>query len=261
MSRTPPPGTGTYVYCIGHAERFPHDSPPFASPGIGGRGDVVRTVEYADLAAIVSDSPEVRYDVSRENLMAHQRVLEEAMTRSDVLPVAFGTVAGSDREVEEKLLKREFDELHRYLEHIRGRVELGLKALWHQERLFSEIVAENDEIRALRDSIADRPPDAAYYDRIELGERTTAAINLKRDQEAESILEALRPLAVETRLNRNLTDMMILNAAFLVDKDRVQAFDAKVQALGEVQAERLLFQYVGPLPPYNFVNVSVGWED
>jgi Gas vesicle synthesis protein GvpL/GvpF len=44
-------------------------------------------------------------------------------------------------------------------------------------------------------------------------------------------------------LNRLLTDMMILNASFLVGKDRIEAFDAQVQRLGEIQADRLVFQY------------------
>jgi hypothetical protein len=261
MRRRTPPSAGTYVYCVGLAEWFGQGSLPFASPGIGGPGHVVRAVEYADLAAVVSDAPDVRYEISRENLATHQRVLEEALTRSEVLPVSFGTVAGSDREVKEKLLEREFDELHHQLEYVRGRLELGLRVFWNRERLFSEIVAEDDEIRALRDSTAEAAPAATYYDRIRLGQLTEAAVNLKRDQEAESLLEALQPLSVETRLNNNITDMMILNAAFLVDRDQIAAFDATVQAIGQAQVERLIFRYMGPLPPYNFVNINVSWED
>jgi hypothetical protein len=62
-------------------------------------------------------------------------------------------------------------------------------------------------------------------------------------------------------LNDNLGDMMLLNAAFLVDKTQEQAFDAQVQTLGAAQAGRLIFQYVGPLPPYNFVDIRLQWEE
>jgi Gas vesicle synthesis protein GvpL/GvpF len=62
-------------------------------------------------------------------------------------------------------------------------------------------------------------------------------------------------------VNKNLSDMMLLNAAFRVDKSQEQAFDARVQALGEAQAGRQIFQYVGPLPPYNFVDLRVRWEE
>jgi len=221
----------------------------------------VRTVEYGDLVAVVSDARTSAYDITRDNLMAHQRVVEESMRHADVLPVAFGTVARNDRDVREKLLRREQDELHDHLAYIQGRVELGLKALWNRDRLFAAIVAERDDIRRLRDRLADRPPDSAYFERIELGELTDAAIGEKRDRDGEAILETLRPMAVDVHLNRLLTDMMIVNASFLVDRDQIDAFDAEVQRLGEVHAERLVFQYVGPLPPYSFVNISVSWEE
>ena len=62
-------------------------------------------------------------------------------------------------------------------------------------------------------------------------------------------------------MNDNLSDMMLLNAAFLVDTSQEQAFDAKVHALGEAQAGRQIFQYLGPLPPYNVVDRSSQWEE
>jgi hypothetical protein len=251
---------GTYVYCIGHAEQLGHDGASFTSQGIGGRNDAVRTIAAGDLAAVVSDSPVFRYDVTRANLLAHQRVLEEAMQRSDVLPVAFGTVAASDRDVQEALLDREREALEENLDYVRGRVELGLKVLWDRERLFDEVVAENPEIRHRRDRIAGQGPDAAYFERIRLGELTEAAIALKRDLESEAILEALAPVTVDMRTNQILTETMVLNAALLVEKSRVSELDTRVQRLGAAEADRLRFQYVGPVPPYNFVNLSVSWE-
>ena len=251
---------GTYVYCIGHAEQLGHGGPSFASLGIGERGDKLRLIASGDLAAVVSDSPIFRYDVTRPNLLAHQRVLEEAMQRSDVLPVAFGTVAASDRDVLDLLLGRELEALYENLDYVRGRVELGLKVLWDREQLFAEVVAENPEIRDLRDHLAGRHPDAAYFERIRLGELTAAAIELKRDRESEAILEALWPVVVDARTNQILAETMVLNAALLVEKSRVSALDARIQRLGAAEADRLRFQYVGPVPPYNFVNLSLSWE-
>jgi hypothetical protein len=221
----------------------------------------VRLLTYDDLAAVVSDAKREDYDVTRENLLAHQRVITEAMTRSDVLPVSFGTVADSDQQVQEQLLRGAVDDLHRSFEEVQGCIELELKVLWNEEQLFAEIMAEDDDIRALRDSLADQPPETTQYERVQLGERVAAAIQRKSEAEAVSLLDVLEPLAVETRVNDNPTDMMLLNAAFLVDKSQEQAFDAQVQALGEDQDGRLIFQYVGPLPPYNFVDIRLRWEE
>jgi hypothetical protein len=232
----------------------------FAMPGVGGH-DKVRVVTYDDLAAVVSDAPQDDCDVTRENLLAHQRVITQAMTRSEVLPVSFGTVAESDQQVQEQLLQGAADDLHQALEEVQGCIELDLKVLWNEERLYSEIMAENEDIRVLRDSLAGQPPEATQYERIQLGERVAAAIQRKSEAEAASLLDALEPLAVETRVNDNQTDMMLLNAAFLVDKSQEQAFDATVQALGEGQVGRQIFQYLGPLPPYNFVDLRLQWEE
>src|SRR5207248_69521 len=131
MSETSPSNAGTYIYCVAHTQPFENGGSPFTAPGIG--EGAVRLVTYDDLAAVVSDAPQHHYDINRENLLAHQRVITQAMTRSDVLPVSFGTVADSDQEVQE-LLKRAFDHLHQHLALVQGCIELALKVLWNEER-------------------------------------------------------------------------------------------------------------------------------
>src|SRR5437764_15491610 len=133
MGQTRPSNAGTYIYGVARAQPFEKGTFPFATAGMGGH-DQVRLLTYDDLAAVVSDAPQDQYDISRENLLAHQRVLTQALTRSEVLPVSFGTVAASDQEVQE-LLHRAADALHRSLEDVRGRIEVELRVLWHEERL------------------------------------------------------------------------------------------------------------------------------
>lgn len=262
MNGTPSPSdTGTYVYCVAPAQPFVGGSVHFSSPAIGRQGGEVRWIQHNDLVAVVSTSPRIRYTLRREYLEAHERVVEETMAHTDVLPVSFGSVAESDERVRSRLLSRRFDELHQYLEYVRGRVELGVRAHWNRERVFEEVVAENPEIRGLRENIAGRSPEATYYERIQLGEMTEATIVAKREAEADALLSALSPLAEETKVNKELTDMMVLNAAFLVDKTREQLFDAQVQSISETETGRLILQYVGPVPPYNFVNLRVHWQE
>ncbi|MBI3976773.1 MAG: GvpL/GvpF family gas vesicle protein [Chloroflexi bacterium] len=263
MSATPSSSNaGTYIYCIVRAESFQNGGHRFQSRAIGGQAVPVRAVQFMDLAAVVSDSSAARYDIGRQNTMAHQLVVEEAMAHSEVLPVRFGTIARSDEEVREKLLKRKFGEFHYLLDtYVKDRVELGLKVFWNRERVFAEIAAESTQVRALRDAIAGRSPEETHYQRIQLGQLIEEAIVRKRDRDAEAILDALRPLAFETKTNKILTDMMILNAAFLVDRAHDPTFDAAVNVLDAAQQGRLILKYVGPVPPYNFVNVVVRWED
>jgi Gas vesicle synthesis protein GvpL/GvpF len=62
---------GYYIYgIIGTSQ-----GQEFGPIGIGERGNVVYTLPYQKLAAIVSKSPLVKYAVTRDNSMAHIKVL------------------------------------------------------------------------------------------------------------------------------------------------------------------------------------------
>jgi hypothetical protein len=231
----------------------------FQAQGIAGRP--VRVISQSGLAVLGSDSPTEEYEITLDNVTAHERVIEAAMQRADVLPVSFGMVAQDDQEVRNLLLQAEYDELREQLDHVKGRVEMGVKALWDQNALFSQIAAEVPAIQQLRDQIVGTTPEETYDLRLELGELTDQAIQRQREQDTATILDALSPLAVDTTTNPIITDMMIVNASFLVDKQQVQAFTNAVKALQQNNAGRMTLQSVGPLPPYNFVSVVVRWEE
>lgn len=247
---------GKYIYCI---IRSPHPC-QFSTLGIGERGDAIQTINFMQLAAVVSNSPIMDYEESRRNMMAHTQVLEEVMRQFTILPVRFGTVAPSAEVIHNQLLERRYAELLNHLSEVEGRVELGLKAFWYDEIIFREIVEESQTIRQLRDSLMGRSPEESYYDRIRLGELIDTSMWKKRDADAEKILELLRPLVYKSRANKVITDKMVLNAAFLVDRSREVEFDQVVRQLDAEMGKRLMFKYVGPVPPYNFVNIVIHWD-
>lgn len=249
--------TGKYLYCVIRCQ----EPRQFATRGVGERGDVVHTVHFEDLAVVASDSPIIEYESDRRNMMAHTLVLEEILQRWDLLPVRFGTVAPSTEAIQERLLKRRYGELHGLLQEMAGRVELGLKAFWYEQTIFEEIVAESPATRRMRDALAGRRPEESYYQRLQLGEMVEQAMWKKRAQDAERILVPLRALAVDMREKKVMTDRMVVSAAFLVERARQPAFDAAVRKLDDAMGDRLIFRYVGPVPPYNFVSIVVSWKD
>ena len=210
MNPTMPQGA-TYVYGIAAAGPFGSGHPPVTVPGIGGQGAAVRTIEFEDLVAVVSDVPGFHFDLTRENLLEHQRVLDEVLSRSDVLPFSFGTVAASDEEVRELLLREGFEALHEQLEYVRGCVELELKVFWNEDRLFAEIAQENDEIRSLRDTIPLLPDGEVAAAKLALGQLTEEEMELKSACEAEELLEVLRQHAADLVVSPRLSDAMLLN--------------------------------------------------
>ena len=219
---------------------------------------VVYTVCHGGLAAVVSDSPRVDYERSKRYMMLHTRILEEVMRDFVVLPVRFGAVGPDEEAIREKVLDRRSAELESLLRVVENRAELGLKAFWREDVMFREIVAGNADIRRLRDRLAGQSAEKTYYERIRLGEMIEAAINRKRDADADAIMARLRPLAYKSKTNKALGDRIILNAAFLVDNEREAEFD---QTVRQLEAEdRQVLKYVGPVPPYNFVTVVINWE-
>lgn len=252
---------GQYLYCVIRcAEERTFDG---VAP-IGQAGGPVYTVPYDSLAAVVSDSPVTEYESTRANMLAHERVQERVMRELPLLPVRFGTVAGAASSSQQiwKLLAKRFQEFDGLLADMDGKVELGLKVLWRDEKLpFEEVLSRNEGIRRLRDSLAGKSPQATHFDRIRLGEMIKDALGRKRKAEAASLLGPLRRIARRTVENPIVVDRMIVNAAFLVEASREEELDRAVDRLEQGLQDRVIFKYVGPVPPYNFVNVIVNWQE
>lgn len=245
-----------YLYCIVRCR----EPKTFETLGMGERGDVVHTINFKDLAVVASDSPEARYDNTRRNMMAHMRILDEVMTDHTVLPIRFDSVAPGPDAVRDQLLKARYGELSALLDGMEGRIELGLKAFWYEDVVFKEIVQQNQTIRRLREGLAGHSLEETYYDRIRLGELVEAELKARRARDAESVLDRLRPFAEKTQVNSMIADHMVVNAAFLIMRTRETEFDANVRKLDTEMGHRLLIKCVGPVAPYNFVNVSMRWK-
>ncbi|NJN16143.1 MAG: GvpL/GvpF family gas vesicle protein [Oscillochloris sp.] len=230
------------------------------SRSVGEQGVPIYQIVVDDLAALVSDSPIVEYEGSRRNLMAHTRVLEEAMQYGTVLPVRFGIVAPSEDAVRRQLSGARGDELRAALDQMEGRVELGLKAFWYEDVIFGEVVNENSQIRQLRDSLAGKSPEETYYERIRLGELIEGELARRRGEDAARIIERLRPLVEAVHEQPAITDRMVVNAAFLIRRAAEPEIDAAVNELDAELGKRMMFKLVGPAPLYNFVSLKIGWS-
>jgi len=244
-----------YVYCVIRCK----EQPEFTSLGMGERGDAVYTVHEGDLAAVVSNSPVDAYEARRRNMMAHTAVLEEVMNSFTILPLRFSTVGPDVETIQRKLLGERRSELLALWREMDGRLELGLKAFWHEDTLFQGLVDENPRIRSLRDALAGKPAEETHAERMKLGELVEVAMKLRRKRDSELILSRLRPLAHSVAVNDDYGERMVLNAAFLVDKDAEARVDEAVQQLDADLGQRLMFKYVGSVPPYNFVKLVMHW--
>ncbi len=61
--------------------------------GALGLMQILLPIGYGDLSMVISNSPMTNYVISRENVLAHEKVVEEVMKEFTVLLVRFCTIA------------------------------------------------------------------------------------------------------------------------------------------------------------------------
>jgi hypothetical protein len=243
---------GKYIYCI-----IASDVPgKFASPGIGTRGDELYSVCCDGLAAVLSNSPVKSYRATRDNLMAHETAVEEVMKKHTVLPVRFSTIAESDDKIRE-ILKKEHMKFKKLLDKFNSKKELGVKTIFKEEVIYTEIQKKYKAISDLKSSIISLPAGKTYFQRMKIGEMVEAALKNEVEILKKNILSILSPLAVEVKINNAFGERMIVNAAFLVEKDKEETFYRSVNNIDMKYGERMNLKYVCEVPPFNFVNLTI----
>ena len=248
---------GIYVYCIIES-REPRT---FGKIGIGGRGDDVYTVHHKELAAVVSRTPLMVYDPTRENALTHEHVNEIVMIDNGFTPVpmSFGTLFKTEGDIVE-FLKDTYEALHDVLKKMKDKLEFGLKVNWDRESVLADVENEYEEIRRLKAQIEGDQASSTYFARMQLGRLVEQALAQKSESFVREIYDELRDAAIASRANKVIGDRMIMNGAFLVERDKSEMFDKKVQEIGRRYEGKLKFNYTGPWPPYNFVTIRLQLE-
>jgi hypothetical protein len=249
----PTDARGKYVYCIIQSGQ-PHRFGPL---GIGADPADVHTINYRDIAAVVSDTPIEVHDPTRENVLAHERVNETVMRKHTVIPMSFGTVFKTSGDIVE-LLRSAYDAFRDVLMKMEDKLEFGLKVLWDREVMVHEIERLDEDVRRLKQEISAQK-GSTYFARMQYGRLVDASLQAHSEKYVAEIFEGLRDVAVASRANKPIGDKMIMNAAFLVAREKEQAFDQRVKEIG-ARFDKLTFKYTGPWPPYNFVNIRLKLE-
>jgi hypothetical protein len=246
------PETAKYVYGV---VRSKGASPP---KGVGIDDEPIGVVAHDSVAALTSDVPGDFLEAGRQELLAHTRVLEEAMETAVVLPMRFGVVMPDEETVCDRLLAPFAETLEAQLQEMDDKVEVTIKGIYDEAAILREAISESREISELKEAIRGKPEAATYYERIRLGELIAAALDDKRGAAAPQIIDRLAPFAVDVRVGEPVHERMAVNASFLVERARLGEFDRVVDQIGAEQADRVQLKYTGPLPPHSFVELGVG---
>jgi hypothetical protein len=244
-----------YVYAIvRNAPRRPIAMPAVADP-LG----AVWCEPIGDLAAIVSNYVGDEIMPVRRNALAHTRVLEAAMPDGPMLPMRFGVLVDDVAGLKRVIAPRAKD-LEMLLDDLGGRVEVGIKARWNEDIIWTEIVAAHPDLGRVGNRLKKLSKGEGYYDRIDLGRKVEAAIADKRIAEAEKLQRFLDPFVVRQKQLNQTDDMNYFHTAVLVEADQEPALFEAITAYESVQPHRLILKVISPVPAYNFVAVSLDWS-
>lgn len=257
--------TGVYLYCFTR----PDAARDFPSTGMDGCQQVA-AIEVKEVAAVFSrvDLEEFNGDVSPANLQdpawivpracRHEEVIERIMTHSPVLPVRFGAVFSSQQNLE-RLLAKNAQEISWFLDRMSDKEEWAVKGFVDGAKARAWLLSSDPELSRKRKGMA-RSPGSRYLQEKRLHNEADKRVKPWCRSVSQRVGEELTGRALRAhslRLQpRNVSGRdaeMIFNCAFLLSRDSVTDFRARVESVQADYGEQgILFEPSGPWPPYNF---------
>ncbi len=214
----------------------------------------VTLIDCAGAAAAVSASTRLQLRSERAHLAAHQAVINALMSVATVLPVAFGTLAQSDDELQQYIADTAEPIAHQ-LARVQGSAEFGLRVRLNVADVFGYLVDLLPELRAQRDAAFGNGRTPGHHERIALGMQVERAIELLRERHAAQLLPALTAVCKDICRNPPRTTGELLNLACLVRRPDQPAFEEALSRAASGFDDDVTFELSGPWAPHHFCSI------
>lgn len=184
-----------------------------------------------------------------EILRAHEAVVDALTKLTAVVPFKFGTIL-KDEEAASKMLQDYEEKFEKLLAKFTGREEWGIK-----------VYADSKKFKKQQRSLSKvSSKGAAYLLGRKMEEELKNDIAAQLAKASEVIFQEAGKDAYEAKLNKTLPQKltgknkeMILNTAFLIEKEKVARFCKQVKKLIEkYEPMGIEIGLSGPWPPYSF---------
>lgn len=216
----------------------------------------IEWIRMQDLACAVSEVTFIeRYEPSQEDLLLHNKVLEQLMESSPVIPMSIGTVAEDARQVE-WLLEQGSQLFDNTLDRLNGKAQFTLDVQWQPEAIPS-IAGQDERLIRFKATLAAKEGQPTLEDRIAFGQLIASVMNEQAPAVREAILKALSPVSIRHQVIERKSPAFFFSAACLVDRHRAGEFEQALYRLGDSLGKQVKITYTGPLAPYNFVDLSI----
>jgi hypothetical protein len=188
----------------------------------------------------------------------HERIVEAVMRSHCVIPFRFATLFKTDESLRAQL-REHHGQLKTLIGQLENKAEWGVKVYCDIEKLRHRVCTQDSKVSSLDEAIRSASAGKAFLLKKKREELAKAAVVAGIGYYADGIAEAFQRVSFQTRINKPLPaeaiekrDAMILNSAFLIDKNDTDSFLEVAAALNESYAGESAVECSGPWPPYNF---------
>jgi hypothetical protein len=244
------------IYGVVRAGHPLADPPPL---GLGDPPGPLRLVRRGALAVVVSPVAELG-TLTDHDAERHLDILIDLLDDGPVIPLRLGSVAPDDDAVREEVLGETAPWFSARLDSLDGLVEVHVDADEDETAAIHAVLATEPSLAGRRLAAGN---SADVGSRISLGELVADRVITRRADQAERLLDELRPFAVADtgRGPMGGPEDPVLRWAFLVHRDSepggrdLEHFDEAVARARHDNAE-FVIEYVGPLPAFHFVGTA-----
>lgn len=253
-----------YLYCVGQKE------PNLKDLDL----DNIYSIYHQGLYAAVSKVSEDEFSEAnlkknlanlewiKERATTHEKIIERVMKDACVIPFKFATIFNTEDNLK-TMLDEHAQDFKANLNNLEGKEEWGIKIYCDMERLKGSISKEEAGVLKIDKEINSSTQGKAYLLKKKKEELLKDALTKRINEYGQKSFKTLKGLSVEAKINKLLPkevtereDDMVLNSAFLVDKDKVSEFVQMADGLKARYTDKgLNFDCTGPWPPYNFCSL------
>lgn len=220
-------------------------------------------ISFQNISAIVSDRETADIDFSDRELLAHllvnhQKTIEEIMAIgfNMILPIKFGTVVRAKAEVT-NILSKGYDLIITTLKTVEYLTEIDLAVTWADFSGTLKDIANHPDVIEMKDNIMKNMEDLSQVNQMKVGMLVKEKLDIKNKQVELEILDSLSPFGVDIKMHEVMDDQMIINSAFLINRNNKEKFEQVIDWLDEEFKGALNFKLVGPLPCYSFYTIEI----
>ena len=255
-----------YVYCLSK-------SPPGMDHSLQSKG--LKTLLFDNFYAIVKVVSETEFSEENfkknlsnlewldSNAREHIRVICQIMEQCTIIPFKFGTIYHSEDGLK-KFIEGYSGSLSENFQNIEWKEEWSAKIYYNRKVLSEQIDELSQEAASLEKQIMASSPGKAFLLKRKKNDLVENEMDRLCKKYGQEYYDEFKRLSEESRIENLIPkeftgreDTMILNANFLVCKNKVSDFTETVSKLRKRDGNTgFIIEATGPWPPFSFVSIK-----